>query len=46
MDLDDRDLGAILIGVLLEGEQPWLVLLDEIDQAQRSPLLILVAFPA
>jgi hypothetical protein len=33
VDLDDRDLGAALVDVLVERDQPWLVRLDEIDEA-------------
>ena len=40
MDLDHRDLRSFLVGELVEREQPWLVRLDEIDEARDSRLLL------
>src|SRR5207249_3940839 len=40
VDLDDRDLGALLVEVLVERDQLWLVRLDEIDEAWHSRPLV------
>ncbi len=36
MHLNDRDLGALLVDVLVERDHAWLVRVDEIDEARHS----------
>jgi hypothetical protein len=39
MDLDDRDLAAFGIDILVEGDQPGLMRLEETRQPRDAPLL-------
>jgi len=40
VNLDDRNLGAVLVGVLVERDQAWFVRLHEVDEAWHSLLLL------
>ena len=40
VDLDNRDLSAVIVDVLVERDQPWFVRLDEIDEARHSLPLV------
>jgi hypothetical protein len=40
VNLDDRDLSAVIVGVLVEGDQPRFVRRDEIDEARHSLPLV------
>ena len=39
MDLHDRHLGVLSIGVLVEGEQAWLADFDELDESRHAAAL-------
>src|SRR5258708_5129749 len=40
VDLDDRDLGAVLVRVFVERDQPRLVRGDEVDESRNSLPLV------